>query len=180
MASLSRKDRRALFILGIAVIVFAAVRFILFPLLDERKRLERGISSKENGLTEMQAMQKNISRLSRRNNTLGQRVAERPENFSLFAFLEQQSARTGVKENIAYMKPSDPTGEGSLQQIMVEMKFKAIPLNRLVDFLKRVESPEHIVELQRISVQTNKKERGTLDVIMQVISLIQQTEEGGN
>ena len=71
------------------------------------------------------------------------------------------------------MKPSDPTGEGAVQQIMVEMKLKAIRLNHLVAFLERDESIEHTVALKRISIQVNKKEVGTLDVIMQVISLIQ-------
>ena len=82
------------------------------------------------------------------------------------------AAEAEVKDNIAYMKPSDAAGEGVLQQIMVEMKLKAINLKQLVAFLERVESPENIVELKRISIQENKKQEGTLDVIMQVISLV--------
>ena len=75
------------------------------------------------------------------------------------------------------MKPSDATGEGVLKQIMVEMKLNAITLKQLVDFLERIESPEKIVELKRISIQENKKQKGTLDVIMQVISLVQADNE---
>ncbi len=51
------------------------------------------------------------------------------------------------------MKPSDPAGEGGLQQVMVEMKLKTVPLDRLVDFLERIESPVNIVALKRISIQ---------------------------
>jgi len=121
----------------------------------------------------MQAMQSEISRLSLRSNTLEQKVASRPADFSLFTFLEEKSAEAQVKDNISYMKPSDSTGDGAVQQVMVEMKLKAIRINLLVAFLERVESAEHIVAVKRISIQVNKKELGKLDVVLQVISLVQ-------
>ena len=105
-------------------------------------------------------------------NTLEQQLSRRRADFSLFSFLEKKAAEADVKENIAYMKPSDAVAEGVLQQIMVEMKLKAVSLPRLVSFLERIESPDELVELKRISIQENKKQAGTLDVIMQVISLV--------
>lgn len=173
MASLSQKDKRALMLLGVALGIFAFIQFAFSPLLAQRKQLERKIESKESGLMEMQTMQNEINRLSRRSNSLEQMVAARPADFSLFAFLEEQCAETLVKDNISYMKPSDPSGDGAVQQVTVEMKLKAIRLHLLVAFLERVESAQHIVALKRISIQVNKKDRGTLDVIMQVITLVQ-------
>jgi len=173
MASLRQNDQRALTILGITLALFAVMQFVFFPLFAERKQLERKIQSKEDGLVEMRAMQEEVSRLSHTSNSLEELVTARAADFSLFAFLEEKCAEVQVKDNISYMKPSDPTGEGAVQQIMVEMKLKAIRLNLLVAFLERVESSEHIVALKRISIQVNKKEIGTLDVIMQVISLVQ-------
>ncbi len=173
MASLRQSDQKTLIILIVTLVLFGLMQFVLFPLLADRKQLERKIQSKKDGLVQMQTMQKQISRLSHTNNNLEQLVAARPADFSLFAFLEEKCAEVQVKDNISYMKPSDPTGEGAVQQIMVEMKLKAIRLNLLVAFLERVESAEHIVALKRISIQVNKKDIGTLDVIMQVISLIQ-------
>ncbi len=170
--ALTVKDRRVL-VIGISTLVlFLLVQFVLFPLLDKRKRLNRGISMRQKGLIEMQEMQSRYKQLSRQSNTLEQQVSGRSGEFGLFSFLEKMAAEAEVKENIAYMKPSDATGEGALQQIMVEMKLKAINLKQLVACLERIESPENIVELKRISIQENKKQEGTLDVIMQVISLV--------
>jgi len=175
--ALTQKDRKVLAV-GISVLVlFLLVQFVFFPLLDKRKRLERGIRTKQKGLVEIQEMQARYRQLSRQSNTLEQRVSRRSGDFSLFSFLEKKAAEAEVKENIAYMKPSDATGEGMLQQIMVEMKLKAVNLKQLVAFLERIESPENIVELKRISIQENKKQQGTLDVIMQVISLV-RVEDG--
>ncbi len=178
MPSLNQKDRRALFFGIGALLIFLLVQFVLFPLLDRRKLLERGIRNKEKGLAEMRAMETGVSQFSRRSDTLEQRVAERFGNFSLFAFLEKKSTESKVKKNISYMKPSDPAGEGGLQQVMVEMKLKTVPLDRLVDFLERIESPVNIVALKRISIQVNKKEQNSLDVTMQVASLAQAEENG--
>jgi hypothetical protein len=173
MASLNQKDKRALILLIIALVIFVFIQFAFSPLIAKRNQLERKIKSKESGLVEMQTMQNEIIRLSRRSNSLEQLVAARPANFSLFAFIEEKCAETQVKDNISYMKPSDPSGDGAVQQIMVEMKLKSIRLNLLVAFLERVESTQHIVALKRISIQVNKKDHGTLDVIMQIISLVQ-------
>ncbi|WLE98093.1 MAG: hypothetical protein QTN59_04490 [Candidatus Electrothrix communis] len=81
MASLTQKDRRALLIGISALVVFILVQFVFFPLLDQRKRLAKGISIKEKGLAEMRAMQTGISQLSHRSDTLEQRVAERRKDF---------------------------------------------------------------------------------------------------
>ncbi len=168
----SRKDRRALALGAGAVLLFVLVQFVVFPLLDKRKRLEHGIKAKEKGLVEMREMQSRFLQLSRQSNTLEERLSKRPENFGLFAFLENKAAETKVKDNIDYMKPSEVAGEGVLQQNMVEMKLKAVTLKELVAFLERIESPQNLVELKRISIQENKKQAGTLDIIMQVISLV--------
>jgi len=170
--ALTQKDRRALVIGISALALFLLVQFVLFPLFDKRKRLNRGISIRQKGLVEMQEMQSRYTQLSRQSNTLEQLVSRRSGEFGLFPFLEKMAAEAEVKENIAYMKPSDAIGDGELQQSMVEMKLNAINLKQLVSFLERIESPENIVELKRISIQENKKQEGTLDVIMQVISLV--------
>ena len=170
--ALTQKDRRALVIGISALALFLLVQFVLFPLLDKRKRLNRGISIRQKGLVEMQEMQSRYAQLSQQSNTLEQLVSRRSGEFGLFSFLEKMAAEAEVKENIAYMKPSDATGDGELQQSMVEMKLNAINLKQLVSFLERIESPENIVELKRISIQENKKQEGTLDVIMQVICLV--------
>ena len=170
--ALTNKDRRALMI-GLGVLAFfLLVQFVFFPLLDTRSRLERGIQRRHKALVELNEMQSRYKQRSLQNNTLEQRLAGRRGNFSLFSFLEKMAADTAVKQNIVYMKPSDAVEEGALQQIMVEMKLKAVSLTRLVAFLERVESPDELVELKRISIQENKKQEGTLDVIMQVISLV--------
>ena len=172
MKALTNKDRKTLMIGTGVLAFFLLVQFVFFPLLDRRDPLERGIQRRQKALVELKELQSRYNQLSLQNNSLEQQLARRSDDFSLFSFLEKMAAVTEVKENIVYMKPSDAVGDGDLQQIMVEMKLKAVSLPQLVAFLERIESPAELVELKRISIQENKKQQATLDVIMQVISLV--------
>ena len=78
------------------------------------------------------------------------------------------------------MKPSETADEGPFKEVLVEMKLQAISLKQLVDFLNFVESPKNVVALKRISIQENKKEEATLDVILQVVSLDRNPESDMN
>ena len=75
-----------------------------------------------------------------------------------------------MKSNIKYMKPSASTGKGPFKESLVEMKLERITLKQMVDYLKLIESPDDIVSIKRISVQTNKKETQYLDAILQVLT----------
>jgi len=178
MRQLSQKDRRALLFLAAALFIFSLLQFLLFPLLKEQKELTKRIASREKALAEMQTMQTEVRQINSQSSSLGERVAQRSPAFSLFSFLEQKGEEAQVKENILYIKPSSTDEEGELRQVAVEMKLQAVPLDRLVALLERIESPEQIVEVERIAILTNKKEIGGLDAVLRVISLVQAGQGG--
>ena len=93
-------------------------------------------------------------------------------SFSLFSFLDKQAEGAGIKELISYMKPSTVEGDEDLQESIVEMKLQQISLKQLVDFLKLIESPEKVVSVKRISIQESGKEKGLLEVIMQIVTFV--------
>ncbi len=171
---LSKRDKATLLIGGIVLLVFVFVQFVMFPLFDRRKRLARSIASREQEIVEMKAMQQKYGQLHEQSNSLEKQLGARAAGFSLFSFLEKMATQSKIKDHIAYMKPSSMIGEGTLRQIMVEMKLQAIGIQQLVDFLNHIESPKDIVTVKRISIQENKKIEGSLDVLIQVISIGRQ------
>lgn len=171
MVKLSSRDRLFLLVGGIFIVIFIVMQFIVFPLIDNRDRLKKGIAARENALTEMKELQARYQDLHNKADSLVEQLGRRSGSFSLFSFLEQNAAKTDIKKNIAYMKPSEISDDGPFKEVYVEMKLQAITLPQLVSFLKLVESPENIVALKRISIQENKQQEATLDVILQVVSL---------
>lgn len=176
---LSKRDRLTLTIGGVVVFLFLLVQFIFVPFLDKRSRMTKGVADRQEAIVAMRLMEAEFKELNQQSNTLIKKLASRTAGFSLFSFLEQKASLAKVKQSIEYMKPSESIGEGLLKQVMVEMKLRGISLSQMVEFLDQVESQDNIVALKRISIQENTKQAGTLDVILQVISIDQaETNKG--
>ncbi|RLB28591.1 MAG: hypothetical protein DRG66_03385, partial [Deltaproteobacteria bacterium] len=97
-------------------------------------------------------------------------LAKRKKGFTLFSFLEGTAGDAGVKAYIKYMKPSISTGPGPYQESLVEMELEEITLNQLIGYLYRIESPDNVVSIKRISIKENKKKPGYIDAILQVLT----------
>ena len=65
---------------------------------------------------------------------------------------------------------SASTGTGPFKESLVEMKLERITLGQMVGYLKLIESPDKLVSIKRISIQSNKKETQFLDAILQVLT----------
>jgi hypothetical protein len=71
------------------------------------------------------------------------------------------------------MRPSESAANELYKQSLVEMKLQAVSLGQLVRFLELTESPEHLVGIDRITVQENTQEDATLDVTLRMVSIDQ-------
>lgn len=180
MMKISSRDRKVLMAGSVCLLLFLVLQFGIFPLMDKRDRLRRSIAAREKAVVEMKELQGQYRQLHSKANALLDQLVGRQTDFSLFSFLEQMAAKSEVKPNITYMKPSETADDGPFKEILVEMKLQAVTLKQLVDFLQLVESPENVVALKKISIQMNKKEESSLDVIMQVVSLDRIEEAGVN
>ncbi len=168
---LNQREKIAVGIAGSALLLFAVLQFLVFPLMDKRTRLVKGLAVKEKAIREMRSMQERFRALSSQSGSIAETLARREEGFSLFSFLEQSADDSAVKDQIAHMRPSEsPEGE-LFQQSRVEMKLQAVSLRQLVEFVETVESPEHLVGIDKITIQENGKEQGTLDATLQLVSI---------
>jgi general secretion pathway protein M len=165
------KREKYLIALAVVVIVFAVlIQLVVVPIMDSRERMQSGVAAKEKNLQEIVRLSYEYQVLKQGSETLSQRLSSRPTNFTLFSFLEKAAGEAGVKNNIKYMKPSASTGKGPFKESLVEMKLETITLKQMVEYLKLIESPDDIVSIKRISIQTNKKEEQYLDAILQVLT----------
>jgi len=165
------KREKYLIGLAVCVIVFAVlIQLVIMPFVDGRQRMQNSVAAQEKNLQKIVRLRQEYKALEQDSETLTERLASRPGNFTLFSFLEKAAGKAGVKNNIKYMKPSASTGKGPFKESLVEMKLEKITLKQMVDYLKLIESPDDIVSVKRISVQTNKKETQYLDAILQVLT----------
>jgi general secretion pathway protein M len=156
-----------------ACIVMAALLFqlVVFPFIDNRRRMQRGIEAKTEALRTIATLSSEYTRLQEDAVGTKQRLAARQKNFTLFSYLEKAAGEAAVKKNIKYMKPSASTVRGPFKESLVEMKLEKVTLQQLTGYLQKIESPQDIVSIRRISIQSGKEEDGYLDAVLQVLTL---------
>lgn len=170
---MSTREKLAL-VLGATVIACLVVyQFVISPYLDSRAKLNRSVERGKQELVQIQQMQQEYLELRKEEGGIKANLSKRSPSFTLFAFIDRQAERAQVKEKINYMKPSVITGDGELDESIVELKLQSVTLERLVEFLKLTESEQNVVSIRRISIQANTKEEGYLDVIMQIATFVE-------
>ena len=167
------KREKTTIIIGICfVLCFLILQFGITPYIDARQKVEKSIKNRKSDLVELQMLQQEYRSLRAETGGIKEQLSKRAANFSLFTFLDTQAAETDIKDLISYMKPATSEGEGDLIESSVEMKLQRISLQQLVDYLARIESPENVVSIERISIQESNKDNGGLEVVMQVVTFL--------
>jgi general secretion pathway protein M len=166
-------QREKNFIAAAACVVAGALllQLVVLPVIDNRSHMQRGIEAKSEALRTMVTLSGEYTRFQEDARGTKKRLAGRQKNFTLFSYLEKAAGEAAVKKHIKYMKPSASTVKGPFKESLVEMKLEKVTLQQLTGYLQKIESPQDIVSIRRISVQSGKGEDGYLDAVLQVLTL---------
>jgi general secretion pathway protein M len=152
MVKLAKREKYLVSFAACAIGMFLLLQFLIFPFFEEKKRIQRGIRAREEGLEEIVRLRAEYQVHKKGFQGIKQILARRKKGFTLFSFLEKAAGEAELKGHIKYMKPSSSQGTGPYKESMVEMKLEGITLNQLVGYLYRIESPENIIIVQFSSV----------------------------
>lgn len=159
-------SNREKYFVGIAAAVISLLviyQFIITPIVEGSKNKNRAVTTKAVQLEEMQAMKAEYDELSSKNQTMKNLAGSKEKGFTLFAFLDDLSGTTGVKETIKYMKPSV---KGNIS--MVEMKLQGVEMPKLMNYLYEIETSPNGVFVKGISLTKSGKDKNQLTAILQV------------
>lgn len=167
---LAKREKYTVAVAACLIGGFFLFQSLIAPFFDKRAWLQRGIQVKEEEQAEILKLSAEYKNLQKGSQNMERLLTRRDKAFTLFTFLEKAAGDCGIKERINYMKPSSSKGTGSYKEAMVEMKLEGITLNQLTDYLYRVESPENIVSIRRISVKESAKQSGYLEAVLQAVT----------
>ena len=167
---LARREKYFVSAAAIFIGIFCLFQFLIFPFFEAKRRIQRGVSAKEDGLKEILRLSSEYNRYRKSSQGIQQVIAQRSKGFTLFSFLENKAGDAGIKTFIKSMKPSLSTRAGPYKESLVEMKLEEITLHQLVNYLYRIESPDNVVSIKRISIKENKKKSDRLDAILQIVT----------
>ena len=165
----NRREKR---IILLAVVVIAAIlihQLVISPVMAKKRLLNRQIKSQSQTLQEILALQAEYESTKKLSIIAQGKIARRQKGFTLFSFLDSLAGMVGLKERIAYMKPSTSTTEdGLIKMSIVETKIQAITMKQLTDYIYRIETSPNMVRIKKLSITAAGKETGTIDAVLLV------------
>ncbi len=156
----------------VAIILFLFCQFFLFPLMDKNKQLNRLISTRENELAEIRQLRSTYMEAAGKTDQTKRLMRTRKKGFTLFSFLESLAGKTGVKGNIAYMKPTTSSQKDSPYRLsMVEMKLQEVNMSQLLAYLHGIETSRDMLVIKRLSISKSDRTADAINTIFQVETL---------
>ena len=166
---LSNREKIAVWSVTLLVGVLIGLEWGIFPVLQHRKSLDQAIRARSMELEEIQGLEKIHALLKQNAEGVRTRLASREKGFTLFSYLDRSAASAGVKENIAYMKPSGSDIHSSdFKVFQVEMKLQAISLHQLSAFLYGVETADSLIRVKKASIAKTGQSAEGVDAILWV------------
>lgn len=150
--------------------LFVLLVFFVFPFFSGRTKARRSIEVDKQRLQEVMNLSVEYEALQRQPGGVQEALAGRDKGFTLFAFLEGVAGQAGLKDRIKYIKPSTSQDKGQYKVSSVEMQFEGITMRQLFDYLHRIEDPENVVKIKRISIKKHKEKSGYVDATMQALT----------
>ena len=169
---LSKREKYAVALAGVLVFAFVAVQLLYIPFTEKQERLERNLAAKKKELDQIVLLKAEYDSIVGRSGSWEDRLKKKSKGFTLFSFLDKLAGEAGLKEKIAYMKPSKSDQKNSPYKLsMVEMKLQAINLKQLTPYLHMIETSKNDVHVRRVSITKKGKGKGFIDAILQVETL---------
>ncbi|MDM8539307.1 general secretion pathway protein GspM [Desulfobacterales bacterium HSG17] len=170
MFNLAEREKNILIGGIIFVILFFGFQLGIVPVFDKRDDLGRILVDRQKALEELLVLQKKFSIVSSRFDTKAQALAQRKEDFSLFSFLDSLIQQSGIKDNVAYMKPVVKKLENSKYMLAtVKIKFQGVYLKEFTDFLYLIESSENGVNVTSLSLLKSGSKSGKVKLLLDAV-----------
>lgn len=133
---------------------------------DLTKRDKR-IAAKAQKLEEIGQLRSDYKRRLAEQNRVAAEV-KRNNNMRILSYLENLSTAAGLTLKGASERQGEPTGSDAVKEEAAEVRIDNVSLDRLYDFLKRIEEGNPLVKVRRLKIKTRFDNKEMLDASVTV------------
>lgn len=152
-----------------AVLIVLIYQFIVTPVIDGREAKQRQVAQLAEQLDEMRVLKAEYETLNAGKKKTIAATQKRSEGFTLFSFLEKVAGQAKIKDKISHIKPSSTTNkETGVELSLVNIKFKDLIMEELIDFLYNVETSPEGIFVRGVSITKGSKGSKTLNAVLQI------------
>ncbi len=153
--------------IGITALVLL-VQFVALPFWEEKERVAKAVDRQEKILAEMTSQLAEYSVLKRDMDSLQSAIASRPQNFTLYSFVERKARESGVRSNVKSIHPSRGMSAGTYEETIADVSLEKITTRQLVHFLYHADSPREAVRIRKLTVRKSMESPEYLTVTVQL------------
>jgi type II secretory pathway component PulM len=157
--------------LGIALVLLVAVEEWVFrPLWSRRQELS---ARRERAEGQIKALEALLARY-RRNHTYLKaaegRLIREGDNFSLFYFLEEAAGKTGIREKLVAMNPSEASGNNDYRRLEMLIRFEELTMAQVVEYLQRISAAPRLLRVSRMNLERSTRQPGRVTFSASVVA----------
>lgn len=157
-------------IVGISVVIYF---FMITPLLERTKVLDRLLIQKDKEVDEINLLKNNYLQIKSKISSIDEKLARQKEGFSLLSFLEGIATKDEIRKNIIYMRPQNLSTMENYRILSVEVKLDELRMGQIIEFISSIENSPYLLRVKRIHMKTRYSDPKFLDTTI-VISTFEK------
>jgi type II secretory pathway component PulM len=171
MMRLTRRERW--FVIGLIVLVAAWALFVfgISPAAERIETLNRVIPEKQRELGELRTKSAQYLALRAGLDDYKRKAASEEKGFELLPFLESLNDQLHLAEKVAAMKQEILQVDSSYCEIIVETELENLTFKQLMEFLLKIKSSTHHLQIKSLYTKKNTANPNSLDTVIQISTL---------
>lgn len=171
MIRLTKREKHFAAALAAIILGWSLFGLVIEPAKDRIATLKRVIPERQAELDKLSAAAKEYMLLSDSRRDMRSKVASAAsggQTLELLPFLESLAQRCGLEKNVAKMQQRVVPLGTDYSQTVVEIEFQALSLDRLVDFLQKVESSDIMARTGSLYIKKGRAKKDLLDAVIEI------------
>ncbi len=173
--NLTQRDKYALAAGCLFLFSLIAFQWILMPAMEKQESLLAMAHARADSLKSLYSLAREYKAAIGSSRVDQEAMDRRSREFTLFSLIDELAEKSGVKDNVSYMKPTILQRDSSPYAFsQVKIKLKSLFLEELMDFLYRMESSPDKVVVYSMALTTtgNGKKLSRLDAVIEIQTMI--------
>lgn len=171
LRNLSGREKGLVVGAGVLLALFLVYQLGYVPLLRSRETYHNRAEEMESRLRTLSLLTEAHVESRERYRVLAGEL-EKKRGVSVLSFLEDEARRTGIRENIEYVKPRGTEEEEAVTKSLVEMKIDAVSLASLIEFLAGAEHNRKGLTVTYLRLKPFFKDRSKVDAVVRLTDVM--------
>ena len=143
---------------------------VISPVHERSGLLNRLISQKERELQELVVVRDEYRQLKAAEDDIVRRISAGGASISPLSELEQLAQKSGMRQQLAQMKPMPPIPTPRYAIVPVQLNFSGAGLSEVIAYLYEVENDQLPFVIKRLKLKPTPRTAGRLDVTLEILT----------